>query len=104
MARKGVIILENSSIKAPSLIDDRCVVLGRYILENRSTVRACAKVFGISKSTVHKDVSQRLKSENPQLYKQVKEILQINKQERHIRGGKATKEKYEHKRENKDRN
>ena len=70
------------------------VILGKYIIENRATVRAAAKAFGISKSTVHKDVSQRLKTEDSTLYSQVKEILEINKQERHIRGGLATKRKY----------
>lgn len=79
----------------------RAVTLGQYIIENRATVRTTAKKFGISKSTVHKDVSERLKSENPALYEQVKDILQINKQERHIRGGMATKLKYEKIAENK---
>lgn len=72
----------------------RAVTLGQYIIENRATVRTTAKKFGISKSTVHKDVSERLKTENPVLYAQVKNILEINKQERHIRGGLATKRKY----------
>lgn len=72
----------------------RAVVLGEYIIENKTTVRAAARQFGISKSTVHKDVSERLKKEDPVLYKQVKDILEINKQERHIRGGLATKRKY----------
>ena len=67
--------------------DQRAVILGRYIIEHRSTVRAAAQKFGISKSTVHKDVSERLRREDPQLYARVKDILQINKQERHIRGG-----------------
>ena len=70
---------------------DRSVILGLY----KSTVRAAAKQFGISKSTVHKDITQRLPIENPQLYPLVKNILEINKQERHIRGGLATKHKYE---------
>jgi len=74
--------------------DQRAAALGQYIIENRSTVRAAAKKFGISKSTVHKDVSERLKREDPALYAQVKDILEINKKERHIRGGLATKEKY----------
>lgn len=74
---------------------ERAVILGEYILENKSTVRACAKQFGISKSTVHKDVSERLPKIQPQLHAQVKEILELNKQERHIRGGLATKLKYE---------
>ena len=74
--------------------EDRSVILGRYILEKKSTVRAAAKEFGISKSTVHKDVSERLQNINRSLYRQVKEILEINKNERHIRGGNATREKY----------
>lgn len=69
-------------------------MLGRYITENKTTVRAAAKYFGISKSTVHKDVSERLRNEDPELFTQVKDILEINKQERHIRGGLATKRKY----------
>lgn len=73
----------------------RPVILGEYIIENKATVRQTAKVFGISKSTVHKDVSERLKTVQPSLYKEVKVILDINKQERHIRGGEATKRKYE---------
>lgn len=73
----------------------RAEILGQYIIENRTTVRAAAKKFGISKSTVHKDVSERLPKVNPALYAQVKDILEINKQERHIRGGLATKMKYQ---------
>ncbi len=73
---------------------DRPIILGEYIIEHRSTVRAAAKQFGISKSTVHKDVSDRLKTLKPSLYSAVKEILDLNKQERHIRGGEATKQKY----------
>ncbi len=75
-------------------IDKRAVVLGEYILETGATVRAAAKVFKISKSTVHKDVTERLSHDNPQLYRMVKEVLEKNKQERHIRGGMATKRKY----------
>ena len=75
--------------------NDRAIILGQYILENKSTVRAAAKQFGISKSTVHKDVSERLPKIRPQLYIPVKEILEQNKQERHIRGKKKTKKKYE---------
>lgn len=74
--------------------EGRAVMLGRYIIENKTTVRAAANYFGISKSTVHKDVSERLRTENPELYARVKDILEINKQERHIRGGLATKRKY----------
>lgn len=72
----------------------RAVELGEYILDTGATVRATAKVFKVSKSTVHKDVSERLKEEEPELYLQVKEILEKNKSERHIRGGMATKAKY----------
>lgn len=72
----------------------RAVLLGQYIAENKATVRTAAKKFGISKSTVHKDVSERLRKEDPELYVRVKDILEINKQERHIRGGLATKKKY----------
>ena len=75
--------------------NDRAIILGEYIIENKATVRATAQKFGISKSTVHKDVSERLPIVSPSLYPQVKEILEINKQERHIRGGLATKRKYE---------
>lgn len=72
----------------------RAVILGEYIIDTGATVRAAAKVFKISKSTVHKDVTERLRRENPLLYKQVNEVLQKNKQDRHIRGGLATREKY----------
>lgn len=76
------------------IVEERAALIGEYIVENRTTVRKAAKNFGISKSTVHKDVSQRLKRANPMLYKEVKEILEINKSQRHIRGGLATKKKY----------
>ncbi len=75
-------------------IPQRAVVLGEHILDTGDTVRATAKVFKISKSTVHKDVTERLSHDNPQLYKLVKEVLEKNKQERHIRGGLATRKKY----------
>ena len=74
--------------------DGRAVMLGRYITENKATVRAAAKKFGISKSTVHKDVSERLRREDSVLFEMVKDVLEFNKQERHIRGGLATKRKY----------
>ncbi len=74
--------------------DDRAVVLGEYIIDTGATVRATAKKFHISKSTVHKDVSERLKKLDPQLYRQVRVVLNANKAERHIRGGLATREKY----------
>ena len=73
---------------------ERPVILGEYIIEHKATVRQTASEFGISKSTVHKDVSERLKKVKPSLYKEVRVILDINKQERHIRGGEATKQKY----------
>ena len=73
---------------------ERCVSLAKYIIENKATVRNAGKVFGISKSTVHQDITSRLEKINPELHKQVKEVLEINKQERHIRGGMATKNKY----------
>ena len=73
---------------------ERCVVLANYLVENKATVRAVAGKFGISKSTVHKDLSERLEYINRSLYLQVKEIMEINKAERHIRGGLATKKKY----------
>lgn len=73
---------------------ERCVIMASYMLENESTVRAVAKRFGISKSTVHKDVTQNLKTVNPELYNKVQELLEKNKQERHLRGGEATKQKF----------
>ena len=73
---------------------ERCEVLAAYLIENKSTVRAVANHFGISKSTVHMDVAERLKKINPTLYKEVRKVLETNKAERHIRGGLATKEKY----------
>lgn len=78
-----------------NLIDDRATRLGEYIVENKATVRRAAKQFGVSKSTVHKDVSQRLKNINNSLYCDVKTVLDLNKAQRHIRGGMATKRKYE---------
>ena len=75
-------------------IEQRACDLAAYIIESRATVRAAAKHFGISKSTVHKDLSERLKHINRSLYLQVKEVLEYNKAERHIRGGLATRAKY----------
>ena len=75
---------------------ERSVVLALYIIENNATVRATASRFGISKSTVHKDVTQTLKNINRSLYLDVKSVLEKNKEERHIRGGEATKKKYQH--------
>ena len=75
-------------------IEDRACALAVYIIENGATVRAAAKYFGISKSTVHKDLQQRLPQCNRGLYLQVRQVLDQNKRERHIRGGLATREKY----------
>mgnify|MGYP004586902133 FL=1 len=75
-------------------IEDRAILLAHYIIETKDTVRSTAKKFGISKSTVHKDVSDRLLKINPVLAKEVREILNENKAERHLRGGMATKLKY----------
>lgn len=76
-------------------MEDRVIAFSRYIIENSSTVRETAKHFFISKSTVHKDVTERLKHIDPDLYEQVRAVLNVNKAERHIRGGLATKKKYE---------
>ena len=76
------------------IVEQRAIELAEYIVENKTTVRAAAKKFGISKSTVHMDVSERLKKLNPALYKDVRKILDKNKAERHIRGGMATKQKF----------
>ena len=70
------------------------MVLGEYLLEHSATVREAARVFGISKSTVHKDVTERLRHVNSALYGEVQELLNKNKQERHLRGGEATRKKY----------
>ena len=73
---------------------ERCEILAEYVIDTKSTVRSTAQHFGISKSTVHKDLSQKLKYLNPRLYGEVKEILELNKSERHLRGGEATRQKY----------
>lgn len=75
-------------------IDRRACELAVYIIENGATVRAAAQAFGISKSTVHKDLSQRLPRSNKALYREVRKVLDTNKAQRHIRGGLATKQKY----------
>ena len=75
-------------------IGTRPVALGEYIIKTGDTVRATAKIFKISKSTVHKDVTERLKTNSPSLYLEVKRVLDKNKSERHLRGGMATKQKY----------
>lgn len=76
--------------------EERAVEIATYIIEHDATVRQTAKQFGISKSTVHKDVTERLLQLNPALAKQARKVLDVNKQERHIRGGLATREKYLH--------
>ena len=76
------------------IVEQRAIALAEYIVENKTTVRAAAKKFGISKSTVHMDVATRLKQLDPSLYTDVRAVLDVNKAERHIRGGLATKEKY----------
>lgn len=83
-------------------IEERAMTLARYIIETKDTVRSTAKKFGISKSTVHKDVSDRLLKINPILAKEVREILDENKAERHLRGGMATKLKYLKEKEDKN--
>lgn len=77
-----------------SNLEERAVRLGEYISEHKSTVRDTAKVFGISKSTVHKDITTILPRMNSGLYREVREILDKNKEERHLRGGEATRKKY----------
>lgn len=75
-------------------IEERACALAQYMIENRTTVRDAARKFGVSKSTVHKDISERLPQFNRILYLQVKKILEVNKAQRHIRGGIATRKKY----------
>ncbi len=75
-------------------IEERAIEIAKYMIDNKSTVRQAAKQFGISKSTVHKDVTERLGGVNAELAAQIREILNLNKSERHIRGGMATREKY----------
>lgn len=83
-------------------IEERAVELAHYIIDSKDTVRGAARKYGISKSTVHKDVSERLLKINPILALEVRKILDENKAERHIRGGLATKLKYEHEHEEKN--
>lgn len=80
-------------------IEERAVEMANYIIQEETTVRQAAKKFGVSKSTVHKDVTERLARINPSLALQARKILDINKSERHIRGGMATKDKYLHERQ-----
>ena len=78
-------------------IEERAAEVAQYIIEHNATVRQAAKAFGVSKSTVHKDVAERLLKINPSLAEEVRKVLDINLSERHLRGGMATKEKYLHK-------
>ena len=77
-------------------IEERAISIANYIIESTATVRQTAKAFGVSKSTVHKDVTDRLMQIDPTLAKQARQVLDVNKSERHIRGGLATREKYRH--------
>ena len=79
-----------------SYVEERAVEIAKYIIDNNATVRQTAKQFGISKSTVHKDVTERLSQVNPTLAREARKVLDVNKSERHIRGGLATREKYLH--------
>ena len=81
-------------VQVRDYIEQRALTIGDYIIEAGATVRQAAKKFGISKSTVHKDITERLEEIKPYLAREVREVLDINKAERHIRGGLATKEKY----------
>ncbi|MDP4089922.1 MAG: sporulation transcriptional regulator SpoIIID [Bacillota bacterium] len=75
-------------------IEERVLEVANYIIDSKATIRKTAKVFGVSKSTIHKDMTERLPKINPSIAKEAKTILDLNKAERHIRGGKATKMKY----------
>ncbi|MCQ2539602.1 MAG: sporulation transcriptional regulator SpoIIID [Acetatifactor sp.] len=77
-------------------IEERAIKIALYIIERGATVRQTAKAFGVSKSTVHKDVTMRLEELHPDLARQARQVLETNKSERHIRGGLATREKYAH--------
>ena len=77
-------------------IEERAIEIANYVIDNNATVRQAAKVFGISKSTVHKDCTERLEQINPSLAAEARKVLDVNKSERHIRGGLATREKYRH--------
>ena len=80
-------------------IEERAIEIANYMIENNATVRQAAKNFGISKSTVHKDVTERLEQINPALAAEARKVIDVNQSERHIRGGMATKEKYAHQHE-----
>ena len=82
------------AMEGSDVLHDRVIAVAKYIVEHGATVRQTAKEFGISKSTVHKDVTARLTYISPALAKEVRSVLDVNKSERHIRGGQATREKY----------
>ena len=88
--------MNNSSAVKYRQIEERATEVAHYIVDNNATVRQAAKAFGISKSTIHKDVTDRLIQVNPELANAARKVLDVNKSERHIRGGLATKEKYLH--------
>ena len=81
-------------------VEERAIDIANYIIDYNATVRQTAKQFGISKSTVHKDVTERLSQINPALAREARKVLDVNKSERHIRGGLATREKYLHQSQN----
>ena len=87
---------KNRNLTGKTSIEERAINIAHYIIDSKDTVRGAAQKFGISKSTVHKDVSERLIKINPSLASEVRLILDENKAERHIRGGMATKLKYSH--------
>ncbi len=76
------------------IVEKRCNILAKHIISNKATVRQTAKIYGVSKSTVHIDVTKRLSQTNPALAKEVSKVLEENKAQRHIRGGEATRQKY----------
>jgi putative DeoR family transcriptional regulator (stage III sporulation protein D) len=94
MATAGIDSQKRRGLRVKGIVEERAIELGSYIVEHQATVRATAKKFGVSKSTVHMDVNERLRRLEPQLYCQVRRVLDVNKSERHIRGGMATREKY----------
>ena len=86
--------VDKHSEKPIKRFKERCEIMGEYLTENQATVRDTAEKFGISKSTVHKDITERLSNINPGLSAEVRDILEKNKSERHLRGGEATRKKY----------
>lgn len=89
--------MKGSNLFKHKQIEERAVEIAEYIVDNNATVRQTAKQFGISKSTVHKDITERLLAIHPALAERTRQVLDLNKSERHIRGGMATREKYLHK-------